>query len=461
MSLRLDVPRDAALQRAAEIVSEGWRSFDHARADEPPIDERLKQILEATLPETPTAVLEVLEDARRGLDESIAQTRPRYFAFVASSGLEIGVLGDLLASCFDANLAVWAAAATEIEDQAVRWVAEFLGYPASAGAFTSGGTVSNMTALAAARERAVPGSRRSGLGSSRPTLYCSAEAHYSIERAAEILGIGSENVRSLPIDADRRLVPEAVEAAVRADRAAGRTPVAVVATAGTTLTGAVDPIAALADVCADAGVWLHVDGAYGLPAATTPSAGHLFAGLDRVDSVTLDAHKWLYLPKACGVLLVRDRDHLFQAFAHEEAYIPHERTGHMVDITLEYSRPFRALKLWLAFRAHGAQAFRDAVENNLRQARLLYELVVEHDSLEPLCGPPPLSIVPFRYRGSQGDSNAENARLVRALQDDGRVWVAPATIDEKVGLRPCFVNFRTADDDVRALVDVAVELGAA
>ena len=318
----------------------------------------------------------MLEDARRGLDESIAQTRPRYFAFVASSGLEIGVIGDLLASCFDANLAVWAAAATEIEDQAVRWVAEFLGFPAAAGAFTSGGTVSNMTALAAARERAIPGSRRRGLRGVSATVYCSNEAHYSIERAAEILGIGSDNVRALPIDGNRRLVPEQVAAAIRADRAAGRVPVAVVATAGTTLTGAVDPIGELADVCHDAGVWLHVDGAYGLPAATAPSTAHLFAGLDRVDSVTLDAHKWLYLPKACGVLLVRHREDLFDAFSHNESYIPHERTtGHMVDITLEYSRPFRALKLWLAFRAHGAQAFREAVEDNLRQARLLYELV--------------------------------------------------------------------------------------
>jgi aromatic-L-amino-acid decarboxylase len=317
-----------------------------------------------------------------------------------------------------------------------------------------------MTALAAARERAIPGSRYHGLGGARAVIYCSEEAHYSIERAAELLGIGSANVRALPIDENRRLVPEAVADAIRADRAAGHVPVAVVATAGTTLTGAVDPIGALADVCAEAGVWLHVDGAYGLPAATTPSAGPLFAGLDRADSVTCDAHKWLYLPKACGVLLVRRRDDLVQAFSHEEAYIPHERTGHMVDITLEYSRPFRALKLWLAFRAHGAQAFRDAVDENLRQARLLYDLVVAHDSLESLCGPPPLSIVPFRHVGSGGDVNAENARLVRALQDDGRVWVAPATIDGKVGLRPCFVNFRTTDDDVRALVELAVELGA-
>ena len=461
MSLRLDVPRELALGRAVDIVLQGWRSFDHARETEPPIDDRLKELLDAALPDGPTAALEVLEDARRGLDESIAQTRPRYFAFVASSGLEIGVIGDLLASCFDANLAVWAAAATEIEDQAVRWVAEFLGFPAAAGAFTSGGTVSNMTALAAARERAIPGSRRQGLGGVSATIYCSDEAHYSIERAAEILGIGSDNVRSLPIDADRRLVPDAVAEAIRADRSAGRVPVAVVATAGTTLTGAVDPIAALADVCEDTGVWLHVDGAYGLPAATATSTAHLFAGLDRVDSVTLDAHKWLYLPKACGVLLVKHREDLFDAFSHNESYIPHERsTGHMVDITLEYSRPFRALKLWLAFRAHGAQAFRDAVEDNLRQARLLYELVLAHEALEPLCGPPSLSIVPFRHVSAGADLNEHNTRLVRTLQDDGRVWVAPATVDGKVGLRPCFVNFRTSDDDVRALVDIAVELGA-
>ena len=274
MTLRLDVPREQALDRAAEIVAEAWRSFDQARPTEPPIDDPLRLLLAAALPESPTGALEVLEDARRALDETIAQTRPRYFAFVGGSGLEIGVLGDLLASCFDANLAVWAAAASEIEDQAIRWVAEFLGFPAAAGAFTSGGTVSNMTALAAARERAIPGSRHRGLGSASTTLYCSQEAHYSIVRAAELLGIGSANVRALPIDENRRLVPEAVEDAIRADRAAGRVPIAVVATAGTTLTGAVDPIGALADVCTEAGVWLHVDGAYGLPAATTPSAGH-------------------------------------------------------------------------------------------------------------------------------------------------------------------------------------------
>ena len=293
-------------------------------------------------------------------------------------------------------------------------------------------------------------------------VYCSSEAHYSVVRAAELLGLGSASVRTLPLDDRRRLRPDAVAEAIDADLAAGVAPVAVVATAGTTLTGAVDPIDALADVCEERGLWLHVDGAYGVAAATTPSAGALFAGLERADSVTLDAHKWLYLPKACGVVLVRRREDLHGALAHEEDYIPHERPEHhMVDITLEYSRPFRALKLWLAFRAHGADAIRAAIERNLGQARLLYDEVSRHDDLETLCGPPSLSVVPFRHvPAGVADLDEHNAQLVRALQEDGRVWIAPAKVDGAVCLRPCIVNYRTTDDDVRTLVEVTREVGA-
>lgn len=458
--LRLDVPREEALERATAIVAAAWRSFDRARPAEPPIDERVRELLQQGLPEQPSEALGVLEDAAHVLDESVAQTRPRYFAFVGSSGLEIGVLGDLLASCFDVNLAAWAAAASEVEEQAVRWVGEFVGFPADGGAFTSGGTVSNVTALAAARESALPGSRRDGTAGRTLALYCSREAHYSVTRAAELLGIGSANVRALPLDEHRGLVPDAAAEAIDADRAAGIVPIALVATAGTTLTGAVDPIAPLADVCEERGVWLHVDGAYGLPAASLPELAPLFRGIERADSATVDAHKWMYLPKACGICLVRRRSDLVAALAHEEDYFPHERRDvNPVDITLEYSRPFRALKLWMAFRAHGAQAFREAIAANLRQARLLHGLVTERSEVEPACAPPPLSIVPFRHVAAHGDLNAHNANLVRALQDDGRVWVAPATVDGRVCLRPCLVNFRTSDEDVEALVEVACELG--
>ncbi len=460
-SLRLDVSRREALLHAVEIIEQAWRSFDRFRPEEPPVDERLRAMLQAALPDEGAPLHQALDDAGRILDESIAQPRPRYFAFIGSSGLEIGVIGDAIAAAYDINLAVDARAAAEIERQAVRWAGEFIGYPAGSGTFTSGGTVSNTTALAAARERALPLSRLKGIGGERVAVYCSLEVHYSITRAVELLGIGSQNLRVLPIDEHRRLRPEALAAAIDEDMARGVTPIAVVASAGTTLTGAIDPIGALADVCAERGVWLHVDGAYGVPAAGVPSMREAFAGLERVDSVSLDAHKWLYLPKACGVVLVRRGEDLENVFAHQEGYLPHQKHELLaVDITLEYSRPFRALKFWLAFRAHGAPAFREAIERNLAQARLLYEEIGRHEDLRAL-GPPQLSIVPFRHEPEGvADLDAHNATLAEALQADGRVYLASALVDGEVYLRPCFVNFRTTEEDVLALVEITREVGA-
>ena len=458
--LQLDAPRDQVLEQAARLIVAAWSSFDSARHGQPTVDEHVRAMLREPLPSVAVPVGEALAEAAQILDESIAQPRPRYFAFVGSSGLPIGVVGDALASCFDVNLAVYAGAASEIEEQAVRWVGELIGFPVGAGAFTSGGTISNLTALAAARERALPGTREHGMADRRPAVYCSQEAHYSVMRAVELLGIGARSVRALPIDRDRRMQPGAVAEAIDRDRADGITPVAVVATAGTTLTGAIDPIGALADVCGRRDVWLHVDGAYGLAAACVPEMRESFAGLERADSISLDAHKWLYLPKACGVIIVRRREDLHDSFAHDEGYLPHEHNEpHAVDVTLEYSRPFRALKLWLAFRVHGADAFRRAIDRNLGQARLLHAAISLHPDLEPLAAPQ-LSIVPFRHvPEGVADLDAHNARLGRELQRDARVYVAPAVIDGHVYLRPCIVNFRTSDDDVRALVEIAREVG--
>jgi aromatic-L-amino-acid decarboxylase len=462
-ALRLDAGRDEALASASAVIEQAWRSFDRFRVGQPPVDEKLEALLREALPERGTPTGEAIADAARALDESIAQPRPRYFAFIGSSGLEIGVIADALAACFDVNLAVWAGAASAVELQAVRWAGELVGFDGEAGSFTSGGTVSNLTALTAARERAVPGVRHDGLSGHRLALYCSAEVHYSVVRAAELLGIGSRLVRALPIDGHRRLRPDAVARAIEADRAGGVVPVAVVATAGTTLTGAVDPIDALAEVCLEHGVWLHVDGAYGLPAARTPSAAHLFHGVERADSVAIDAHKWLYLPKACGIVLVKSRDDLHAALGHEGEYLPHDRQElHAADITLEYSRPFRALKLWLAVRVHGAAAFRDAIERNLAQARLLYDSIVASPKLEPLPSEPDLSVVPFRHvpaGAAEVDLDAHNAEIVRRIQEGGEFWVAHARIDDRIYIRPCIVNFRTTDTDVLAFVEQVEEIG--
>lgn len=253
--------------------------------------------------------------------------------------------------------------------------------------------------------------------------------------------------------------PSLLAEALDRDVAAGVTPVAVVATAGTTLTGSVDPIAAIADVCEERGVWLHVDGAYGLPAAAVDPAR--FAGIDRADSVSIDAHKWLYVPKACSVVLVREANSLSDAFAHQEGYLPHQRHElHAVDITLEYSRPLRALKVWLAFRAHGAAQFREAIRRNLAEAALLHREAEARPDFETFDAAPHLSIVPVRHVATGvEDLDAHNQALADAIQADGRVYLASALIEDRVWLRPCFVNYRTTEDDVLAVLDVAAELG--
>jgi aromatic-L-amino-acid/L-tryptophan decarboxylase len=462
--LPLDVSRQELLAHAAEIIVKAWQSFDTARPGEPPIDDDLKTLAKESLSEIATPARQALTEAARVLDSSLAQSRPRFFAFVGSSGLEVGVLADALASCFDVNLAVHGKSADLIEAQALRWVGEFIGYPANGGAFTSGGMVSNLTALAAAREFTLPRSRHEGLAGKRVALYCSSEAHYSVKRAAEILGIGADNVRGLPIDKTRRVESSDVTKAIDQDVKNGITPMAVVATAGTTLTGAIDPIAELAEVCKQKNVWFHVDGAYGLPAASLAEYKQKFLGLGQADSVTVDAHKWLYLPKACGVVLVKHRNTLAAAFSHNENYMLHDESQmNPVDMTLEYSRPFRALKLWLAFRVHGAEQFRSAIRNNLAQAKLCKELVEAEEELELLVEPQ-LSTVPFRHvpkhlQNNEAALNEHNLKLVKYMQDDGRVYVSSAVVDGRVCLRPCFVNFRTCDDDVKVLIEVTLELG--
>jgi aromatic-L-amino-acid decarboxylase len=460
--LSLGDDRDEALAHAAALVAHAWREFDEARDEEPGPTPQLRARLAEPLPQEPDDVIASLDLAAEVLDASLAQSRPRYLAYIGSSGLEIGALADLLAHSYDVNLAIDAGAATGLERQAITWLAEFLGFPAATGAFTSGGTISNITALAAARERALPGSRSTGMSGRLGALYCSAEAHYSVTRAAELLGIGREQVRDIAIDGWRRMDPADLARRIEDDLAQGVTPIAVVATAGTTLTGAVDPIGAIAEVCESSGVWLHVDGAYGLPAAGAPTSRSRFAGLDRADSLGIDAHKWMFVPKACSAILVRNTSELAAAFSHQEDYIPHEGEElNAVDITLEYSRPVRALKLWLALRVHGAQAFRDAIEGNLAQARLLYDLADAHPDFRVQPHPPQLSIVPIRHEPSHcPDPDRHNDELCRAIQRDGRVYVSPAIIDGEPWLRPCFTNFRTTLDDVRITMAVAQEIGS-
>jgi aromatic-L-amino-acid/L-tryptophan decarboxylase len=452
--------RDGALEHAAELIGAAWRSFDHPRPGQPLPDAHTHELLSRPLPATPADATQSLDAAADVLDRSLAQSRPRWFAYIGSSGLEIGVLADALMASHDVNVANSAGAADLLEAQTIRWVGQFVGFDENAsGLLAAGGTIANLTALTAARERALPGVRHEGTGGRKMALYCSAEAHYSVRRAAEVLGIGGRNVRAIPIDSLRRIDVTACAEAIDADRKNGVTPVAVVATAGTTLTGAVDDIDALADVCGDE-IWLHVDGAYGLPAASTERAGHLFKGLDRAYSATVDAHKWMYVPKACSVLLMHGVEALEHAFSHIEGYMPHGEQLHAVDRSLEYSRPLRGLKLWLAFTVHGADAIRGAIDRNLAQAGLLAALLAADDRFE-LMVEPQLSAVCFRHLPPSGvDPDEHNVALAHAVAADGRILLAPAEVDGATVLRACFVNHRTTEDDVRAVPEVVADVAS-
>ena len=454
--------RERVLADLSRVIAEAWASFDTPRPAEPHLEPALAERFDAPLSDEPGDVDETLADAARVLDASVSPSRPLFLAYIGSTGLEIGVLASALAATYDANLATSAGGADLVEQQALEWVAQFIGYPVAEGAFTSGGMTSNLTALLAARECAIPGARVDGVGNVQAAVYCSDEAHHSVIRAVETTGLGSSAVRRVALDDERRMRPDEHERVIEADLADGVTPVAVVATAGTTLTGAVDPLDAIADVCERHGVWLHVDGAYGLPAAATATAAPLFKGLERAHSATLDAHKWLGVQKSCSVVLLREPGHLRAAFGHEERYMLHEGdVANPVDRTLEYSRPLNSLRLWMAFRVHGADQYRRWIEHTLSNARDLTACVREHDAFE-LLHEPALSTVCFRHVPpglTDEDLDRHNVRLARDLQADGRIFIAPAVVDGRACLRACFVNFRTSPDAVPHVLEVAEEVG--
>ncbi|HLP24027.1 MAG TPA: aminotransferase class V-fold PLP-dependent enzyme, partial [Microbacteriaceae bacterium] len=373
--------RAELLDQLTTYVRAAWESFEHPRQAEPIAPEDVVGHLSDGLPLTPDDPERTLADAVSVLESSISPSRPLYMAYIGSSGLEAGVLASTLTNLYDVNLATAAGTADALDAQAVRWMGEFVGFPVADGHFTSGGQTSNLTAILAARERAIPGARKNGIGGVRAAVYCSEEAHFSNVRAAEAAGLGSSSVRKIPLDAERRMRADALDARLSADRAEGIVPIVVIATSGTTLTGAVDPLDEIADVCSKHGVWLHVDGAYGLPAAATELAGFRFHGLDRADSVTVDLHKWMGLQKSCSLIMVRDRHVLLHTFGHDERYMLHpDDSVNPVDRTFEYSRPFRALKLWLAFRLYGAEQYRRWITQTLERVQQLAEAVRAHDA---------------------------------------------------------------------------------
>lgn len=420
--------------------------FPHALATEPEPADRL------------------LADCKAVLDASRHNGHPRFFGYVASPASPVGVYADLLASALNANVTSWRSSpsATQIERTVVRWLGDLVGFPVGDGLLTSGGSMANMTAVHVAARRAAGGDvGRRGLRSSTVplTMYASAEAHHSLVKAADILGIGTDQVRLVAVDENHRMDVAALREAITADVAAGLRPFLVAATAGTTGTGAVDPLDDVADAAAEHGCWMHVDGAYGGPAAAVERLAPMFSGLHRADSMTLDPHKWLYTPVDCGALLFRDPTAAPLALAESSSAAYIATTGYadeeafaFWDHGLELSRRFRALKLWLVLRAHGTAALVRSIAEDCRLARSMGDAVERDPGLE-LMTPVGLSVccfrvVPPRWDGGEQALDTLNAHVMTAVQREGTAYLSGATVHGRTTLRACITNFRTADRDV-------------
>jgi aromatic-L-amino-acid decarboxylase len=462
-------PQDALaeFERAAQLVLR-WALDHHATLPEQPIGrtaspEEMRQLLAGPPPEEGRQFSEVL--AR--FEEQVAPfafrvNHPRFLAFVPGAPSLPSILGDWLAAAANFFCGVWleAAGPTRVELTVLDWFKSWLGLPTSAsGILTSGGSEANLTALVVARER-VPFADRGRL-----VLYAGEQRHWSIDRAAMVIGLHRDQVRPIPAGPDLRLHAGPLLEAVRRDRAAGMRPWAAVASAGATNTGTVDPLAELADACRREGLWLHVDAAYGWAAALTGEGRRELAGIGEADSVTLDPHKWLAQTFEAGCLLVRDAGLLEQTFALRPDYLQDVRPGagevNFADRGIALTRRFRALKIWLSVQVLGLGWFRDLVARCCAHANLAQRLLEESTGFE-IVSPRRLSIVCFRYRRpglADEELDRLNECLARDLLATGRAFLSSTRLHGCFALRMCFINWRTTEADVGEVVRLLRELG--
>jgi glutamate/tyrosine decarboxylase-like PLP-dependent enzyme len=405
-----------------------------------------------------------LDDLAKVID-ACRPNSPRFFGYVFGSCEPVAAATDLLTSVLNQNTTAWRSgpSAITVERVVVGWLAEAIGCKGFTGSLTGGGSPANLMALAMAREARLP-ANESGV---RPgTIYASDQVHMSIPKAVALLGIGRNNLRLIACDADYRMRSDELRKSIAADVDRGLTPIAVVGSAGTVTTGSIDPLQELATIAREFGAWFHIDGAYGALASVVEA--ERFAGMDQADSLSLDPHKWLYQPVDCGCLLYRDAAAAQGAFAHTGDYAkslvedPVEGFAFFEE-SMELSRRFRALKLWLSLRYHGMAKFREAIGNDLQNAKVLARLIAAQDDLE-LLAPVPLSAVCFRYVANSetpAGIDALNRSILQRIVRRGKVFLSNATIQGKFALRACFVNHRTTPQDVEQVVAEVLAAGRA
>lgn len=440
-----------------------------------PIPETVKTHLRQPLPSEPQDPEAVYQDfLDYVLPHPMGNIHPRFWGWVIGTGTPFGMLAEMLAAGMNPNLGGGDHVANYVESQVLDWCKGMLDYPAEAsGLLVSGGSMANLVGLTVARNtQAEFDVRREGMAAAPHlmTLYASTETHSSVQKAVELLGLGSDALRQIPVDADFEKDIPALERAIAADRAAGYHPFCVVGNAGTVNTGAFDDLEALADICQREGLWFHVDGAFGALVALAPELRGLVSGMERADSIAFDLHKWLYMPMEIGCALVRREEDHRRAFSLTPDYLAHTgqrglaaATTWFSDYGIQLSRGFRALKAWMSIKAYGARKYGRLIQQNVTQARYLAGLVDAAPELERLA-PVPLNIVCFRFRADGLDDaalNDLNQEILIQLHESGVAVPSYTTLDGKYALRVAITNHRSRREDFELLAREVVRLGQA
>ncbi|HZQ49293.1 MAG TPA: aminotransferase class V-fold PLP-dependent enzyme [Candidatus Dormibacteraeota bacterium] len=463
---------ERAGRRALELVERVSTDWAERRPGPEAGPEEILASFREPLPTTPTTFEAIADRLEQVAKHSAFIGHPRWMAYITASPNPVGVLGDLVTSAINPNLGLWRAApaATAVELQSIDWLKEMLGYPAEAeGVYTSGGQFASIVAHAVIRnQRAGWDVRREGFEAPNATplrTYASAESHYCHQQAANLLGLGTESVRLVPVDEAYRMRLDMLGAMIAEDRRKGYRPISIVATAGTVGTGAVDPIPELVELARSEGLWLHIDGAYGAFAVIAPSSPASLRAMAEADSIACDPHKWLYAPIDAGALLIRRPGLLAETFSFHAPYLHAGEADARIDLAErgpENSRRARGIKVWMALLAAGRDGYRGMIEQNLRAAARMEEAIRSTESLA-LAAPRDLSIVCWRVvPAGVSEDRLDDLQIdvMNELERRGIAIISNARLrDGHTALRACIVNFRTRDEDVEAVVAASAEIG--
>ena len=460
--------------RVVDLIADHLSTLPSEPVFHPVPPELVRQFLSTPAPVAPVPPHDIL----RAFEETIepypfGNGHPRFWGWVNSPPAVMGVFADALAAAMNPSCAGGNHAAIYVERQVLQWFRGILGFPdTSMGLLVSGGSMATMTALAVARHvKSGVDVRADGLRKApRPfAFYMSSEAHGCARKAIELLGFGSGAIRTLPISADYRIKVDALDAALTDDRARNIQPIAVVATAGTTNTGAIDDLDAIADVCRRHDVWLHVDAAYGGPAILSDEYADRLAPLARADSIALDPHKWLFVPVEAGLVLVRDAEAMRSAFSLVPPYLRTDGSSTGVggppwfsEYGFQQTRGFRALKVWMTMQQYGREGFKAAIEENMALAHYLAERLRSASDFGVMA-PPALSVVCFRFLDpSSPDEESQaalNRRLLERLQLGGEAFLTSTELAGRFVLRACIVNHRSTREDIDRMLDAVRTIG--